>query len=144
MSLTTPRSTLPVAVIGAGPIGLAAAAHLLARGETPIVFEAGPAVGASIRHWSHVRFFSPWTYTVDAASVALQEPTGWSLPAPDGRVPHQLARQRGCVVVRDGIDRGADHRPGRDARGGRGTGNRCCLHRLTARRRPQGPVWTCQ
>jgi thioredoxin reductase len=34
-----------VAVISAGPVGLAAAAQLLARGETPIVLEAGDAVG---------------------------------------------------------------------------------------------------
>jgi flavin-dependent dehydrogenase len=72
-----------VAVIGAGPVGLAAAAHLLARGETPLVLEAGDAVGASIRQWSHVRFFSPCKYTVDAASVALLEPTGWTLPDPE-------------------------------------------------------------
>src|SRR5438128_10931883 len=82
--MTTARSDLPVAVIGAGPIGLAAAAHLLARGETPLVLEAGDAVGASIREWSHVRFFSPWKYTVDAASVRLLEPTGWTLPDPEG------------------------------------------------------------
>jgi cation diffusion facilitator CzcD-associated flavoprotein CzcO len=43
---------LPVAVIGAGPVGLAAAAHLLARGETPIIFEAGDTVDHSIRAWS--------------------------------------------------------------------------------------------
>jgi cation diffusion facilitator CzcD-associated flavoprotein CzcO len=30
---------LPVAIIGAGPVGLAAAAHLLSRGETPLVRE---------------------------------------------------------------------------------------------------------
>jgi thioredoxin reductase len=77
------RDPLPVAIIGAGPVGLAAAAHLLARGETPLVVEAGDAVGASIRNWSHVRFFSPWKYTVDAASVALLEPTGWSVPDPE-------------------------------------------------------------
>jgi thioredoxin reductase len=75
--------TLPVAVIGAGPVGLAAAAHLLARGETPLVLEAGDAVGASIREWSHVSFFSPWKYTVDPASVALLEPTGWTMPDPE-------------------------------------------------------------
>jgi thioredoxin reductase len=74
---------LPIAVIGAGPVGLAAAAHLLGRGETPLVLEAGDAVGASIRKWRHVRFFSPWKYTVDAASVALLEPTGWRLPDPE-------------------------------------------------------------
>src|ERR1700730_13274062 len=76
-------TSLPVAVIGAGPVGLAAAAHLLARGETPVVLEAGDAVGASIRLWSHVSFFSPWKYTVDAASVALLEPTGWTMPDPE-------------------------------------------------------------
>src|SRR5690348_12668204 len=87
--MTTPSNSLPVAIIGAGPVGLAAAAHLLARGETPIVLEAGDAVGASIRQGSHVRFFSPWKYTVDAVSVALLEPTGWAMPdaesAPTGR-----------------------------------------------------------
>jgi thioredoxin reductase len=76
-------TNVPVVVIGAGPVGLAAAAHLLARGETPLVLEAGAAVGAAIRQWQHVRFFSPWKYTVDAASVALLEPTGWSVPDPD-------------------------------------------------------------
>jgi len=81
--MTIPYSRLPIAVIGAGPVGLAAAAHLLGRGETPVVFEAGEAVGASIRQWSHVRFFSPWKYTVDAASVSLLEPTGWSMPDPE-------------------------------------------------------------
>src|SRR4051794_18023069 len=82
--MTTTTNSLPVAVIGAGPVGLAAAAHLLARGETPLVLEAGEAVGASIRQWSHVRFFSPWKYTVDEASVALLETTGWTLPDPEG------------------------------------------------------------
>jgi 2-polyprenyl-6-methoxyphenol hydroxylase-like FAD-dependent oxidoreductase len=52
-------NTLPVVVIGAGPIGLAAAALLLARGETLIVFEAGSGVSAAIREWGHVRPLSP-------------------------------------------------------------------------------------
>src|SRR5437588_5268899 len=81
--MPTAHSDLPVAVIGAGPVGLAAAAHLLARGETPLVLEAGDAVGASIRQWRHVKFFSPWKYTVDPASVALLEPTGWTMPDPE-------------------------------------------------------------
>ncbi len=50
---------LPVAVIGAGPVGLAAAAHLLSKGETPIVFETGSSVGAAVLQWGHVRLFSP-------------------------------------------------------------------------------------
>ncbi len=70
-------NTLPVAVIGAGPSGLAAAAHLLARGEEPVVFETGATVGAAIREWGHVRLFSPWRYLVDREATALLEPTGW-------------------------------------------------------------------
>jgi thioredoxin reductase len=72
--------SLPVAIIGAGPVGLAAAAHLLERGETPVVFEAGAEVGANMRQWEHVRMFSPWEYTVDRATVALLEANGWTMP----------------------------------------------------------------
>ena len=78
------QMSLPVAVIGAGPIGLAAAAHLLARGESPLILEAGDSVGASIRTWAHVRVFSPWRYDMDAASIALLEQSGWTPPPLDG------------------------------------------------------------
>ncbi len=73
---------LPVAIIGAGPIGLAAAAHLLKRGETLIVFEAGPTVGASVLQWGHVRLFSPWRELLDRESVALLVAEGWQAPDP--------------------------------------------------------------
>ncbi|HET9111568.1 MAG TPA: FAD-dependent oxidoreductase, partial [Ktedonobacterales bacterium] len=76
-------ATLPVAIIGAGPVGLAVAAHLLQRGETPLVLEAGEAVGAHVRQWGHVRFFSPWKYSVDGASRALLEAQGWAEPDPE-------------------------------------------------------------
>jgi thioredoxin reductase len=74
---------LPVVVIGAGPVGLVAASHLVARGETPLVLEAGSAVGASIRDWSHVRLFSPWKYLTDPVTRGMLEPTGWELPPAD-------------------------------------------------------------
>ena len=48
---------LPVAVIGAGPIGLAAAAHLAERGLDVVVIEAGDDIAASVRAWGHVRLF---------------------------------------------------------------------------------------
>ncbi len=83
MEGTKHMSNLPVAVIGAGPVGLAAAAHLLERGETPIVFEAGAEVGANVLDWAHVRMFSPWEFTVDAASVRLLERHGWQMPPAD-------------------------------------------------------------
>ncbi len=82
-SVPAANTDLPVVIIGAGPIGLAAAAHLLQRGQTPLVLEAGDAVGAHIAQWAHVRFFSPWRYSVDAASRALLEAYGWMMPAPD-------------------------------------------------------------
>ena len=75
---------LPVVVIGGGPVGLAAAAHLLAQGEEPLVFEAGAQVGANIREWGHVRLFSPWHYVVDRASAALLEEAGWEQPDGEG------------------------------------------------------------
>jgi cation diffusion facilitator CzcD-associated flavoprotein CzcO len=81
MSTSSSLQHLPVAVIGAGPIGLAAAAHLVARGESPVVFEAGAAVGAAIREWGHVRLFSPWRYLVDRTARALLERTGWHMPS---------------------------------------------------------------
>ena len=74
---------LPIAVIGAGPVGLAAAAHLLQCGFRPIVFEAGPGVGHAVRQWRHVRMFSPWRYNIDTASRAFLDEAGWSQPAPD-------------------------------------------------------------
>ncbi|RVB31489.1 FAD-dependent oxidoreductase, partial [Mesorhizobium sp. M7A.F.Ca.CA.001.07.2.1] len=55
-------ANLPVAVIGAGPVGLAAAAHLVERGITPLVLERGESVGAALLDWGHVRVFSPWKY----------------------------------------------------------------------------------
>lgn len=75
--------TLPVAIIGGGPVGLAAVAHLLERGETPILFEAGDSIGANIRQWGHVRMFSPWEFTVDSATVRLLSAQGWQMPPAD-------------------------------------------------------------
>jgi thioredoxin reductase len=71
---------LPVVVIGAGPIGLAAAAHLVERGLEPLVLEAGPTAGAAVREWSHVRLFSTWGELVDPAAEKLLAPTGWIRP----------------------------------------------------------------
>jgi thioredoxin reductase len=74
---------LPVAVIGGGPVGLAAAAHLVARGLPVKVYEAGPAIGWNVRDWGHVRVFTPWRYCVDAAATALLARGGWRMPDAD-------------------------------------------------------------
>ena len=72
-----------VAIIGAGPVGLAAAAHVLERGLQPIVLEAGDSVGHAVRQWGHVQLFSPWEYNVDKAAERLLAATGWNSPEPD-------------------------------------------------------------
>ncbi len=76
-------NALPVAVIGAGPVGLAAAAHLVRYRQPFIVLEAGQEPGAAIREWGHVTMFSPWRYMVDGAARELLEPTGWNSPDPE-------------------------------------------------------------
>jgi cation diffusion facilitator CzcD-associated flavoprotein CzcO len=75
--------SLPVVIIGAGPVGLAAAAHVQSRRLTPLVFEAGPSVGDGIRRWAHVRVFSPWKFNVDPTAAGLLERRGWVRPDGD-------------------------------------------------------------
>ncbi|CAL9304193.1 NAD(P)-binding domain-containing protein [Streptomyces sp. SudanB91_2054] len=70
----------PVVVVGAGPVGLAAAAHLVERGIEPLVLEAGPSAATAVRDWAHVRLFSPWAEVTDPAAEKLLAPTGWTRP----------------------------------------------------------------
>lgn len=123
--MTIQHPDLPVVVIGAGPVGLAAAAHLRERGLDPLVLEQGPEAGAAVSSWAHIRFFSPWRYAIDAAARRLLEPTGWSEPDLDAlpaggelvsqyllplatRTPlaaHIRTGTRVLGVTRDGADR---------------------------------------
>ncbi|MFJ5831667.1 NAD(P)-binding domain-containing protein [Streptomyces sp. NPDC093089] len=82
MSVTT-IDQLPVVVIGAGPTGLAAAAHLVDQGLEPLVLEAGTQAGAAVRAWAHVRLFSAWGEVVDPVAERLLVATGWVKPEPD-------------------------------------------------------------
>lgn len=121
-------SNLPVVVIGAGPVGMAAAAHLVARGETPLVLEAGPSVGSSVLEWAHVQIFSPWQYDVDGVAGRMLEDAGWTAPPagdfPTGRElvdlylqplaelpaiqPHIRLNTRVTAVTRYGLDKMKD------------------------------------
>ncbi|MEW4428163.1 NAD(P)-binding domain-containing protein [Paenibacillus pabuli] len=95
-ALVQEKDNLPVAIIGAGPVGLAAAAQLISQGEPFILFEAGDEVGANIRKWEHVRLFSPWQYNIDKAAKELLLSANWTVPQnetiPTGReiVEHYL------------------------------------------------------
>ncbi len=81
MSNNHVQQTLPVAIIGGGPVGLAAAAQLAKRNESFILFEAGKDVAANVESWKHVRLFSPWRYNMDDSARELLEMTGWQVPS---------------------------------------------------------------
>lgn len=102
-----------VAIIGAGPVGLAAAAHAVERGLRPIVLEQGPAIGHAVRQWAHVPMFSPWAFNIDAAAGRLLAAAGWSRPAPERHptgedlVSRYLVPLAECAPLRQAIRRDA-------------------------------------
>lgn len=105
--------SLPVAVIGGGPVGLAAAAELIARGVEPLVLEAGADIGHAVRAWQHVRMFSPWAFNTDAAARALLAAEGWVEPDPEAYptggelLAHYLAPLAATATLRSRIRTGA-------------------------------------
>ncbi|WP_369068801.1 FAD-dependent oxidoreductase [Kineococcus terrestris] len=141
--MTTSHDGLPVVVVGAGPVGLAAAAHLLEHGLEPLVLEAGDEVGAAVRAWGHVQLFSPWRYDVDAAAARLLAPTGWEHPKPTGLptgaelVERYLAPLAATAQLAPRIRTGARvvavSRVGSDKTHGRGRGERPFLVRVRDR-----------
>jgi hypothetical protein len=70
----------PVVIIGAGPIGLAAAAHAVERGLDAVVLEAGRSAGAAVLEWGHVRLFSPWSELIDPVAHTLLTGAEWVPP----------------------------------------------------------------
>lgn len=109
-----PAPDLPVAVIGAGPVGLAAAARLVERGLRPAMFEKGARVGAAILDWGHVRLFSPWDYNVDEAARGLLAehgavaPAGEHLPTGEEIVRDYLEPLSRVPAIADGLRLGAE------------------------------------
>jgi thioredoxin reductase len=94
-------SSLPVAVIGSGPVGLAAAVHLLDRGLEPLVLESGDEVAAGVASWGHVRLFSPWEFSVDPVARRLLQVTGWTEPDPEQHATGAELRDRYLVPLSD-------------------------------------------
>jgi cation diffusion facilitator CzcD-associated flavoprotein CzcO len=84
----SPRlDALPVVIIGAGPIGLAAAANLVERGIDFDIYESGATVASSMDSWRHIRLFSPWQHLIDPVAQRLLADTGWVEP-PSGTAPY--------------------------------------------------------
>ncbi|PAE07104.1 flavoprotein [Terribacillus saccharophilus] len=74
---------LPVVIIGAGPVGLAAAAHLVEYDLPFVILEKGESVGSNILEWGHVQLFSPWEYNTNQAATKLLSKTEWQHPDKD-------------------------------------------------------------
>lgn len=74
---------MKVAIIGGGPIGMAAAAHLVEQNISFEIFEAGDSIGHNILSWGHVQLFSPWRYNMDNAAKRLLTNTKWTSPSLD-------------------------------------------------------------
>jgi len=74
------RNTL--AIVGAGPVGLEAAAAALDQGLDVHVFERGE-VGAHPLGWGHVRMFTPWRMNLGPHATRRLKAHGWSAPEPD-------------------------------------------------------------
>ncbi len=80
------KNSLPIAIIGGGPVGLAAAAHLVKRNLPFVLFEAGEQIASNVKSWEHVKVFSPWEFNLDATAVELLEGNGWQSP-PSKKLP---------------------------------------------------------
>ena len=101
----TPAASLPVAIIGAGPIGLAAAANAAERGMDFVVLEAGPDAGAAVGEWAHVRLFSSWSELVDpAAAVCSMPPARGRRPTTTATRPAASGATRTCTPWRTLLD----------------------------------------
>lgn len=98
----------PIAILGAGPVGLAAAAHAAARGQSFVVLEQGATAGAAVADWGHVRVFSPWRFNIDAAARDLLLANGWSPPDP-GALPTGAQLVRGYLAPLAGVPAIAPH-----------------------------------
>ena len=81
--LPTIESGSPLIIVGAGPVGLAAAAWAAERGMPFRVLELGPTAGTNVRDWGHVRLFTPWRYLIDGAALRRLGKEGWAAPRLD-------------------------------------------------------------
>lgn len=78
-----PTQHAPLLIVGAGPIGLAAAAHAASRDLPVLVVERGSGPGDAVSRWGHVRLFSPWREVIDPVAGRLLAESGWISPDPD-------------------------------------------------------------
>jgi glycine oxidase len=80
MTAPSPRVDLNVAVVGAGVVGLACAAELMARGARVVIHERGPRIGAEACSWFAGGMLAPWCEGESAEEPVVrlgQEAADW-------------------------------------------------------------------
>ena len=75
--------SLPVAILGGGPVALEAALALAESDRPFVLFESGGRVGSHVRDWGHVRLFTPWSMNVSPRARAALEDAGVDVPGGD-------------------------------------------------------------
>lgn len=115
MQVQTKRTDeVPVVIIGAGPVGLTAAAHLIQREVEFVILEKGRSAGHYVRQWRQVRMFSPWKYNIDAVSADLLRSNGWEEPNPEAYptgnelYEHLIAPLAGLPEINSRLSLGTD------------------------------------
>lgn len=99
---SSPQGDQPVAIVGAGVVGLACAVELLARGVSVVLYERGPRIGAEACSWYAGGMLAPWCEGESAEEPVVrlgQEAADWWEWHTD-----QLVRQ-GTLVVAPSRDR---------------------------------------
>lgn len=71
-----------IAILGAGPTGIEAALAAVESGHPFTLYEEAPAAAGSMRHWGHVRLFTPWEMSVSPRVRGKLEAAG--IPVPGG------------------------------------------------------------
>lgn len=81
--MTSAIDSSPLAILGAGPTGLEAALAAAERGKPFVLYESGSSVASAVRHWGHVRLFTPWEMNVSPRMRRWLERTGQEVPSGD-------------------------------------------------------------
>ena len=97
-----PDRSMHIAIVGAGPIGLEAAAAAHATGHTVTVLERGE-IAEHVRQWGHVRLFTRFGMNAGPAGRALLAAAGVGLPADDELLTGAEWRSRYLVPLAEAL-----------------------------------------
>ncbi len=99
MAPPTLTPDLPLAILGAGPIGLEAALAAAQASLPFVVLEAGDEVASHVADWGHVHLFTPWSMSVSPRMRQRLATRGLAPPNDDECPTGDALRQRVLLPV---------------------------------------------